>query len=75
MSNIKKDRCPTCCPEGKHCVFDATGTDEAPTWTCRNCLTPKPRRIMRARRARRAAEFKELCDSLGIDYTPIHFEG
>ena len=63
----KRDTCPTCSPDRKLAIYDATGTDETPTWTCRCCHGEKPRRIMRARRARAAAEFKDLLDRLGID--------
>ena len=71
----KRDICPTCSPDRKRAIYDETGTDAEPTWTCRCCLATKPRRIMRAARAKRAAEFKDLCDRLGIDFTPSHFEG
>lgn len=66
MNTTKRSTCPTCSPDRKRAIFDQTGSDDRPTWTCRNCHGEKPRRIMRERRAKRSAEFDTLLDLCGI---------
>jgi hypothetical protein len=63
----KRDICPTCSPDRKRALFDESGSAAKPTWTCRCCKNTKPRRIMSAARAQRAADFRALCSRLSIE--------